>query len=295
MQRMQRGYGGERRTAIVAGLLAAGWLLAAAPALPAEPAKAGGVIIPSFVDPDRRIERRPTARLGQIRFLTEDDFPPFHYIGPDGQLAGFNVELARAICAELELTCSIQARRWDTLLPALDSGAGDAVIASHRIDAALRRGFEVSQPVYRVPARFLARKTAEIGSAEVPALAGKSVALVGGSAHEAYLNAFFPAVRLVRHATIERALEAVRRGEADLAFGDGVSLAFWLNGSDSLNCCAFVGGPYTEPRFFGEGAGIVLRKGQGDLRAAIDQALWRISRDGRFARLYLKHFPVPFY
>ena len=77
--------------------------------------------------------------------------------------------------------------------------------------------------------------------------------------------------------------------------GDGVSIAFWLNGSESIGCCAFVGGPFMESRYFGEGAGIVMRKGNADLRNAVDFALQRISRDGRFARLYLKHFPMPFY
>ena len=68
-----------------------------------------------------------------------------------------------------------------------------------------------------------------------------------------------------------------------------------MNGSESADCCTFVGGPFTESRYFGEGAGIVMRRGNADLRNAVDYALWRITRDGRFAKLYLKHFPIPFY
>lgn len=256
---------------------------------------ASELLLPIFIDPARRLERRDRQRLQMIRFLTEDDFPPFHYIGPDGQLTGFNIDLARAICAELNVTCSVQARRWDGLLPALDANEGDAVIASHRISAELRRSHDVSLPVYRVPARFVGRKGQMPASVEVEALAGQRVAVVGGSAHEAYLNALFPRLELVRLPTMERALEAMRRGEATLAFGDGVTIAFWINGSESLACCAFLGGPFMESRYFGEGAGIVMRKGANELRGAIDFALWRISRDGRFAKLYLKHFPVPFF
>jgi polar amino acid transport system substrate-binding protein len=268
---------------------------------PAEAQRTGSVgansdlLLPIFIDPARRLERRDRQRLQMIRFLTEDDFPPFHYIGPDGQLAGFNIDLARTICAELNVTCSVQARRWDGLLPALDSNEGDAVIASHRISTELRRSHDVSLPVYRVPARFVGRKGQMPASVEVEALAGQRVAVVGGSAHEAYLNALFPRLELVRLPSMERALEAMRRGDASLAFGDGVTIAFWINGSESLACCAFLGGPFTESRYFGEGAGIVMRKGADELRGAIDFALWRISRDGRFAKLYLKHFPVPFY
>ena len=210
-------------------------------------------------------------------------------------MQGFNVDLARAICADLGATCTIQSRRWDLLLPALESDEGDAVIASHRIDAELRQRFEVSFPVYRVPARFVGMKDGRAQSVELAALAGKTIGVVGGSRHEAFLNALFPAVKIGRYPAIEGALEATRRGQIDLAFGDGVAIAFWLNGSESLDCCRFIGGPFTEPRYFGEGAGIVMKKGRADLRQAIDAALWRISRDGRFARIYLKHFPVPFY
>lgn len=253
------------------------------------------IVIPVFIDPNRRLDRRDAGRIGTIRFLTEDDYPPFHYLGQDGTLAGFNVDLARMICAELEASCTVQARRWDLLLPAIETGQGDAAIASHRITGDLKRNHEVSNPVYRVPARFVGRNLAKIAGTSRETLAGKTVGVVGGSAHEAYLNALFPSVRLSRFETMEQVLEAMRRGQTDLAFGDGVSIAFWLNGSESIGCCGFVGGPFTESRYFGEGAGIVMRKGNTDLRNAVDFALWRISRDGRFARLYLKYFPVPFY
>lgn len=251
--------------------------------------------IPVFIDPERRIERRVGPRVTTIRFVTEDDYPPFNFAGADGQLQGFNIDLARAICAELDAQCTIQPRRWDLLLPALDTNEADAVIASHRIDGELRRRFEVSLPVYRVPARFAGRKDGVVQATDLAALAGKSIAVVGGSRHEAYLNALFPAVQIERFPNAERALEAMRRRQVDLAFADAVAIAFWLNGSESLDCCAFIGGPYAESRYFGEGAGLVMRKGNVTLRQAIDDALTRISRDGRFARLYLRHFPVPFY
>lgn len=248
--------------------------------------------VPQLIDPERRIERNPLPRGTSIRFLTEEDYPPFNYVGRDGQMAGFNIDLARAICAELNAQCTLQPRRWELLMPALDAGEGDAVIASHRLSAELRATHEVSLPTFRSPARFVARAGTFSGEADVAALRGKAVALVGGSAHEAWLNTLYPGTKLVRFENVQGALAALKAGEADLAFGDGVALAFWLNGAESAGCCAFFGGAYTESRFFGEGAGIVLRPNAAPLRHAIDHALWRINRDGRYARLYLKHFPI---
>lgn len=252
-------------------------------------------LVPLVIDPDRRIERVPGPKIAAIRFVTEEDYPPFNYIGREGGLAGFNIDLAREICTELGTSCTIQPRAWSRLLPTLETGEADAVIAAHRITPELRRDYEVSLPTHRSPARFVGRKDRMPASASLTDLAGKTVAVVGGSSHEAFLNAFFPRVSLQRFEKPGTALEAMRRGETDLAFGDGIAIAFWLNGSESLDCCAFFGGPYTEARYFGEGAGIVMRQGNTPLRQAIDYALWRIVRDGRYAKLYLKHFPIPFY
>ena len=259
------------------------------------PAARDTVTIPGFNDPERRIDRRELPRGTTIRFVTEEDFPPFNFVGRDGALAGFNIDLARAICAELGTGCTIQPRKWDFLLPAVDRGEAEAVIASHRISSDLRREYELSLPTIRVPARLAARRDKDIASADIKTLAGRTVAVVGGSAHEAYLNAFFPALKLSRFERLDLAFDAAQKGETDLVFADGVATAFWLNGATAAGCCAFVGGPFTESHYFGEGAAIIMRRGNTDLRQAIDYALWRISRDGRYAKLYLKHFPVPFY
>lgn len=279
----------------------AGWLLPVLVALSWPPSgdaiaqARDAVIVPLVIDPERRMEPMPGQKIAAIRFVTEEDYPPFNYLGREGVLAGFNIDLAREICAELAARCTIQPRAWNRLLPALETSEADAVIAAHRITPSLRRDYEVSLPTHRSPARFVGRKSHMPASATLADLAGKTVAIVGGSSHEAYLNAFFPRVSLRRFEKFEAALEAMRRGEADLVFGDGIAMAFWLNGSESLDCCAFFGGSYTESRYFGEGAGIVMRQGNVALRQAIDYALWRISRDGRYAKLYLKHFPIPFH
>ncbi len=284
---------------LIVSLVAAILVPAAGSSVPAiaQPARSAAepVIVPLVIDPDRRVERRDLPRGATIRFVTEEDYPPFNYLGRDGALVGFHIDLARAICAELAVPCTIQTRRWDLLLPAVESGEADAVIAAHRITPELRQRFEMSLPTHRVPARFIARTGAFPAEGDFRQLAGRSVAVIGGSAHEAFLNAFFPGIRIQRHDRLEPALEALRRGEADLAFGDGIALSFWLNGSSSLACCSFYGGPVLESRFFGEGAGLVFRQGNIVLRGAVDYALWRLNRDGRYAKLFLKHFPMPFY
>jgi polar amino acid transport system substrate-binding protein len=263
------------------------------PAVPLTPAvKADPMAVPGFWDPRRRPERPDLSRIGIIRFLTETDYPPFDYAGPDGNPAGFNVDLARQLCEEIKVQCTVQMRRFDTLIDALNRNEGDAVIASIAPTPQMRQKVDFSDPYYRVPARFVSRKDVDFEEIKPQALEGKKVAVVAGTAHEAYLKELFTEVELHPYPSQEAARTALKKGEVDLLFGDGVSLAFWLNGTDSGGCCVFRGGPYTESRFFGEGIGIAVRRNNDLLRQAFNWALFRLWEKGRFTDLWLRYFPI---
>jgi polar amino acid transport system substrate-binding protein len=250
------------------------------------------VVVPGFWDPRRRLERPELPANLVIRFLTETDYPPFNYTGPDGNLAGFNVDLARMLCEELGATCTIQMRRFDTLLDALAENRGDAVIASIAPTADSRRRADFTDPYYRSPGRFVARRDAAGAELLPERLDGVRVAAVTGTAHEAYVRAFFTGANLRPYPTDEAARQALRNGEVDLLFGDAIQLAFWLNGSDSAACCAFRGGPFTESRYFGEGIGIAVKRGNDTLRQGLNWALYRLWEKGRYTELWLRHFPI---
>src|SRR5580704_16502516 len=263
-------------------LCAAGALLPTVFAAPPAVAQDGAVqqrsvAVPGFWDPRRRPERPDLSRVQTIRFLTETDYPPFDYAGPDGNPVGFNVDLARLLCDEIKATCTIQARRFDLLLDALNDSrnGGDAVIASIAPTADARRRADFTDPYYRTPARFVARIDSGIGDVLPELVEGKKIAVVAGTAHEAYLKEMFTEAEVRSYPNPEAARTALRNKEVDLLFGDGIALAFWLNGTDSGGCCAFRGGPFLESRFFGEGIGIAVKRGNDLLRQALNWALFR--------------------
>jgi polar amino acid transport system substrate-binding protein len=248
--------------------------------------------VPGFWDPRRRPERPDLSRIQSIRFLTELDYPPFDYAGPDGNPAGLNVDLARLLCDEIKTNCTIQARRFDLLLDALNDKQGDAVIASIAATPETRRRADFTDPYYRTPARFVARVDSPIGDVRPELVEGKKIAVVAGTAHEAFLKQMFTEAEVRPYANAEAAREALRNREVDLLFGDGIALAFWLNGSDSGGCCAFRGGPYLESRFFGEGIGIAVKRGNDLLRQALNWALFRQWEKGSYTDLWLRYFPI---
>jgi polar amino acid transport system substrate-binding protein len=260
----------------------------AAQAAPGEPP----VAVPGFWDPRRRPERPDLSRVNVIRFMTETDYPPFNFAGPDGNPQGFNVDLARGLCEELKLGCTVQMRRFETLIAALNENRGDAVIASIAVTPDMRTKLDFTDPYYRTPGRFVARRDAPIDEPLPEKLEGKKVAVVAGTAHEAYLKALFTEAEVRPYPNAEVARLALRKGDVDFLFGDAVSLAFWLNGTDSENCCSFRGGPYLDSRYFGEGVGIAVRKGNDTIRLALNYALFRMWEQGRFTDLWLRYFPI---
>jgi polar amino acid transport system substrate-binding protein len=224
--------------------------------------------------------------------MTDDEFPPLHFAGPDGNPTGFSVELARAACERLSITCTVQARRFNTLLNALAEGRGDVVAAAIPVTADLRRRFSVTGPYFRMPARFAVVKDRNMPEPGPRSLDGRSVAVVGGTAHEAYFTTFFRRANARTYPDLPAATAALRRGEVDYIFADGLGLALWIGGAEAADCCALTGGPYLESRFFGEGIGFVVRREDENLRRAFDFVLQRLWDEGKYAELYLRFFPV---
>src|SRR5260221_3901209 len=96
--------------ALLAGLsIAAAMAIGAAHAqiLPKPAVEAAPQAVPGFWDPRRRPDRPDLSRLTVIRFLTATDYPPFHCSGPDGDRAGFNVDLVRVHFGEINVTCTV--------------------------------------------------------------------------------------------------------------------------------------------------------------------------------------------
>lgn len=229
-----------------------------------------------------------------IRFLTDNDFPPFNFHDEDNTLTGFNVDLAQAICLELGAVCDVQERAWPELLSALGKGQADAVIAGHTVNPVSIGQADFTDSYMFTPGRFASKRgdvqaSAAIGPSQ---LAGKRVGVARKTAHEAYLRTFFLDSRIVPFETAELARDALLTGGVDLIFDDGIGLSLWLNGTLSRQCCEFVGGPFFEARFFGEGIAIAIAKGDRQLKSLLNRALRQVQASGRLEELLAKYFPT---
>jgi polar amino acid transport system substrate-binding protein len=257
----------------------------------AETMRAKDVFLPAFSDPHRRVEPPGAQGRRPLRFLTSDDYPPFEFVDPQGALAGFNIDVARAICEQLQASCTIQPRRWDELLDALAAKDGDAVIASLKPAAVAGRAV-FTEPYYLTPARFVAVAGAAPLDARPEGMADKKIGVEAGGAHEAFLRRFFPHAVVIPFDSREKMMRAVLDKQVDAGFGDAISLSLWMNETPG---CAFVGGDWLEPAYFGEGVGIGVRPDDRDTRRRLNWALQKLDESGKLAEFYLKYFPTGIY
>jgi polar amino acid transport system substrate-binding protein len=236
----------------------------------------------------------PTKRV-VVRFLTEGDFPPFNFYDEDGTLVGFNVDLARAICMELNTACDIKVRPWGELLLALRRGEADAVIAAHAVTPQSLAEVDFTDRYFQTPGRFAARRGGEQVEITAEALESKRIGVAKNTAHEAFLRAFFRSSAIQAYENADLARDALIQGQVDYTFDDGIGLVFWLHGTASKRCCELKGGPYLEPKFFGDGIAIAVPKTDSQIKTLINGALAQLRSNGRLDELVERYFPVKVY
>lgn len=248
--------------------------------------------LPNHFDPSAREQLPDLAAVPAIRFLTTTDFPPFNFRDASGELVGFHIDLARAICDELSIVCTVQSWPWAQAKDALAGNQGDALISGVALNADTAEQFGFSSVYLSFPARFVVRRADE-NAFDPDNANGAVISARTGGKHAAFIQKFLPDAILRESKTEIEALQALADGTADAYFGDALRASFWLNANSE--CCEFSGDAYFRPDYFGEGLAIAVPKGRDAVRTAIDVALARLQKKGKFDELYLRWFPISFY
>jgi polar amino acid transport system substrate-binding protein len=258
---------------------------------PAQPSVADGA---PEAGPGAAIAGDPQRRV-VLRFVTEGDYPPFNYIDAEGALTGFNVDLGRAICLEANAACDVKVRPWDEQFAALNAGEADGAISAHRVTWSALSKVEFSERYFHTPGHFAGKRDGAVLEITPEFIEGKAVAVAKGTAHEAYLKRFFPEGDIKTFETIELAREAMADGKIGYLFDDAIGLSIWVNGTNARQCCELKGGPFLEPKYFGDGIAIALPKSDPQLKSIINAALHKIRESGRFDELVQRYFPARLY
>lgn len=272
--------------------VAAFWLLNSLPASAQTAPKA-----PDFFNQKERLALPSLQGLNRLRFVTTLDFPPFNALNDAGQLSGYNVDLAKALCSQMGLSdiCQIEAVPWSELEARLENGDAEAIIAGLSANPQNREKFLFTRAYMRLPARFVTVKANRFSEPASVALRGKNIGVIAGTAHEQLLKAYFPQAIAKPYPDRAALLNALQKSDVDAAFDDGMALSFWLENDEANDCCSFVDGPYLAPQYLGPGLSIAVAPKNASLASAFNNALQSLQQQGKLTELYLRYFPNSFY
>ena len=228
-------------------------------------------------------------RRQTIRIATEGAYPPFNFIDKDGKLAGFDVDIASALCAAMKAKCEIVAQNWDGIIPGLQAGEYDAIISSLSITPQRSQQIDFTDPYYDTPTRFIAHKGANL-EISVAGLNGKRIGVQRGTVQEKLLRSKFYQAVPVLYDSQEPAVQDLVAGNIDLVLGNSVALAQSFLDTDRGKDFEFAGPSFTDPDILGVGAGIAVRKDETGLLDAFNKALRQIRADGTFKQINDKYF-----
>ncbi|MBB5203914.1 arginine/ornithine transport system substrate-binding protein [Inhella inkyongensis] len=226
----------------------------------------------------------------KLRIGVEGAYPPFSEVGPDGQIKGFEIDLARQWCAHMKRECELVKTDFDGLIPALQARKIDAIVASLSITPERKKAIAFSRPYYSTPQTFLAKAgtPADISPA---ALKGKKIGVQSATINEAYVNALYSSSVITRYATQDQAYLELKTGRIDYSLVDK-SAALAFTQSPAGQGISTVGPELRDRRYFGDGVGVGVRKADAaQLGAAFSAAIAAGQADGSFKALAAKYFP----
>ncbi len=226
----------------------------------------------------------------KVRMGTEGAYPPFNFTDDQGKLQGFDVDIGNAICAAAKFECTWVVQDWDGIIPGLLAKKYDTIIASMSITEERKKKVDFSTKYYNTPAKFFAKAGSGYKITK-PGLKGKSVGVQRATIHENFLRDNFGDVVTVKaYATQEDVYLDMTSGRLDLGIADSVAVDDGFLKTDAGKGFEFVGPSFSDPKWFGMGAGVAIRKGQDELRNAINAAIAQIRADGTYKKINDKYF-----
>jgi arginine/ornithine transport system substrate-binding protein len=230
-----------------------------------------------------------------VRVGVEGAYPPFSWVEPNGELKGFDIDITWALCKQMGVECTLVPQDWDGIIPALLAKKYDAIIASMSITEERKKKVAFTSKYYNTPAKFVRKKGSGIEITR-ESMKGKSVGIQRATIHENFLrDNYGDVVEIKGYGTQDEAYLDFAAGRVDLLLADSVAMDEGFLKTDAGKDAEFVGPEFSDPKWFGDGAGIALRKGDADLRDKFNTAIAAILADGTYKKINDKYFEFNVY
>jgi lysine-arginine-ornithine-binding protein len=231
----------------------------------------------------------------KLRLGTEGAYPPFNETKPSGEVAGFDIDIGNALCAEMKVQCEWVAQAWEGIIPALKEKKFDAIIASMSINDERKQVVDFSGKYYESPAAWVAAKTSTIDTS-MTGLKGKVIGVQIATVSACYLEDNFKNIATIKqYDTQENANLDLAAGRVDVVLADLFVLTDGFLNKPEGAAYEVKAKPFTDRKCMGEGIGIAVRKEDGALRERLNAAIKAIRANGVYQAINAKYFPFDIY
>lgn len=159
-----------------------------------------------------------TAQAQDIKFAMEPTYPPFEMTNEKGEIIGFDVDIANAICKEIKANCSFQSQPFDGLIQGLRQKQFDAAISGMGITESRKKQVLFSDPYFASSAAFIAKKGVDFSTV-------KTIGVQNGTTYQNYLAKEKKEYKVKSYASYQNAILDIQNGRIDAIFGDVPVLA----------------------------------------------------------------------
>ncbi|WP_236217758.1 transporter substrate-binding domain-containing protein [Pseudomonas rhodesiae] len=219
-----------------------------------------------------------------IRFGVDPNYAPFAYKNNAGKLTGFEVDIGNALCKQLNVSCRWVESDFDGLIPSLNAGKIDAILASMTVTDAREQVIDFSSEVFSSPTALVLRPGTELGK-------GMAVGYLQGSIQETY----------ARQVLATQGMRVVAYADQEQVYADLVAGRLHASLQDSQQAqsgflrlpqgAGFVMGPLIESDLMPSKSAIGIAKGNHALKTLLDKGLAALHADGTYTRLQDQYFP----
>ncbi len=235
------------------------------------------------------------AQGADLKVAIDPTYEPFTYKTADGKPTGFDVDIAEALCAQIKRKCVFVEQVWDSMIPGLQARKYDVIISSMSMTDERRRVVDFTDKYYFTPSSIVVKAgTAYNGPAS---LKGKKIGVLKGSTQEKYaMGELKPAgVEVIPYEAQDQVYLDIKAGRLDGTVADKVEVNGGFLRKDEGKGYGFVGPDLAQPKYFGDGVGVALRKGQTELKNQLNGAIKAIRANGTYDKIAKKYFDFDVY
>lgn len=223
-----------------------------------------------------------------LRIGTEGAYAPFNYTNADGTLGGFDIEIANAICADMQVTCEIMAQDWDGIIPGLKAGKYDAIVAAMSVTPERSQQVAFTDPYFSNALVFLAKKDSSFDPAKVSDINAHSIAAQRSTISSQWLENAYPKADMKLYDTLSNAFLDLGAGRVDAMISDKLPAIEWLSSASGSNYV--LKGAEID---INDNFAIAVRPNDDALQAKINASLANIKSNGTYDKINQKYFAVP--